>query len=184
MKRRYEEWTPRGAAVDLIASAEGICESYRTQGYDLTLRQLYYQFVSRGLIPNNQQSYKQLGSVINKARMAGLLDWDYIVDRTRNLRGTSHWSDPASVVRSAAYSYRLDKWSDQPVRVELWVEKEALAGVIERTAAELDLDWFACRGYVSQSEQWAAGRRFLNYIENGQRIVVLHLGDMTHPAST
>lgn len=156
MKRSYEEWNPRGEAVRIVAAAEQICRSYRTQGYDLTLRQLYYQFVARGYLPNHQRSYDRLGSIINKARMSGMLDWDYIVDRTRNLRGTSHWDDPSSVISSAANGYRNDKWADQPARVELWVEKEALAGVIERTANELDLDWFACRGYVSQSEQWAA----------------------------
>jgi hypothetical protein len=177
MKRLYEAWNPRADALQIIEAADAICRTYRAQGYDLTLRQLYYQFVARGILPNRQQSYDKLGSIISRARMSGLLDWDYIVDRTRNLRGTSHWSDPSSVIRSAAASFRRDKWLDQPVRVELWVEKEALAGVIERTAAELDLDWFACRGYVSQSEQWAAGQRLLRYIQGGQRVVILHLGD-------
>jgi hypothetical protein len=177
MKRAYQNWKPSAGSLALVDQAEAICNEYQAQGYDLTLRQLYYQFVSRDLIPNNLRSYKRLGSVINDARMGGMLDWDSIVDRTRNLRGTSHWSNPSSVIHSAASSYRIDKWHDQPTRVELWVEKEALAGVIERTAAALDLDWFACRGYVSQSEQWAAGRRFLNYIEDGQNVVILHLGD-------
>jgi hypothetical protein len=177
MRRAYETWNPRADAIQIIQAAEGICRAYRAQGYDLTLRQLYYQFVARGILPNSQKSYDKLGNIISRARMAGLLDWDYIVDRTRNLRGTSHWTSPASVINSAAASFRRDKWLDQPVRIELWVEKEALAGVIERTAAELDLDWFACRGYVSQSEQWAAGQRHLGYIEGGQRVLILHLGD-------
>lgn len=173
----YETWNPGSDALDTIRKAEAICRDYRSQGYDLTLRQLYYQFVARGWIENTQRSYKRLGDVVNKARMAGLLDWDYIVDRTRNLASQSHWTSPARIIQSAAAGFALDKWADQPARVEVWVEKEALAGVIAQVAERHDVDWFACRGYVSQSELWAAGQRLRTYIERGQRVVVLHLGD-------
>jgi hypothetical protein len=68
-------------------------------------------------------------------------------------------------------------WRDQPVRIEVWVEKEALAGVVERPAYEWNLAHFSCRGYVSQSEQWRAARRIHSYIKGGQRVIILHLGD-------
>src|ERR1044072_5302001 len=82
------------ASLDVIETAEGICDDYAAQGYDLTLRQLYYQFVARDLSPNTQQEYKRLGAIINDARLAGLIDWDHLVDRTRNLRGLDHWESP------------------------------------------------------------------------------------------
>lgn len=173
----YEDWNPRGDAWSMVQSANQIAATYSAQGYDLTLRQLYYQFVSRDLLPNNQKSYDKLGIIVNRARLAGLMDWDYIVDRTRNLESISHWDKPADVVAAAARSFRLDKWTDQPTRVEVWVEKEALAGVIERAAARTDCAWFSCRGYVSQSEMWGAGQRIGSYIQNGQNVVILHLGD-------
>ena len=177
MKQSYVSWTPSPASVEMIDQANAICADYKSQGYDLTLRQLYYQFVSRGLIENSQRSYKRLGDVINNARMAGRLDWWYIVDRTRNLAGGAHWTDPAEIVRSAATGYRIDKREDQEVYVEVWVEKEALAGVIGRAAHALDVNYFSCRGYVSQSEQHAAAERFQRRIEMGQKVVVVHLGD-------
>jgi hypothetical protein len=177
VKIKYEDWAPGTAALRTVEQAETICADYARQGYDLTLRQLYYQFVARDLIPNTQQSYKNLGSIINRARLAGLLDWNYIVDRTRNLRGVSHWTTPASVINSAAYGFRLDKWADQPTRVEIWVEKEALAGVVERVGTERDVDYFSCRGYVSQSELWGAGQRLKTAILADQNVVILHLGD-------
>ncbi len=176
-KIRYEDWNPGPDVRVEIRRAEAICRQYAAQGYDLTLRQLYYQFVASGWIANNLKSYKRLGEIINKARLAGLLDWHYIVDRTRNLAGTPHWSDPGSIVESAAASFRLDKWATQPRRVEVWVEKEALAGVVGRVAAEADVDYFSCRGYVSQSEQWRAARRLLGYLNGGQAVTILHLGD-------
>lgn len=177
MKIQYESWNPGRVALGEIERADAVCAAYAAQGYDLTLRQLYYVFVSRGWIPNSQASYKRLGSIINQARLAGLLDWNYIVDRTRNLAGVSHWRDPNSIIDASASSFRLDKWADQPRRVEIWVEKEALAGVIGRVATETDVDYFSCRGYVSQSEQWAAGQRLGRYLRAGQPVTVLHLGD-------
>ncbi|HET8683389.1 MAG TPA: hypothetical protein VFM54_16205, partial [Micromonosporaceae bacterium] len=176
-KIKYEDWTPGPSAVIDIERAERICTAYARDGYDLTLRQLYYQFVARGWVPNTMQSYKRLGDIVNRARLAGLLDWRYIVDRTRNLRGTSHWDSPSDIIDSAAASFHLDKWADQPTRVEVWVEKEALAGVVERAASAHDVDWFSCRGYVSQSELWAAGQRLRRYLRDGQDVVILHLGD-------
>ncbi|MCT2280655.1 hypothetical protein M3G91_23855 [Micromonospora chalcea] len=177
MKIHYEGWNPGPDARLDIRRAEAICEQYAEQGFDLTLRQLYYQFVSRDWIPNTVQSYKRLGNVINKARMAGLLDWHYIVDRTRNLTRNSHWNDPGDIMRGAARGYAIDKWADQPRRVEVWVEKEALAGIIGQVAGELDVAHFSCRGYVSQSELWRAGRRLGTYLDRGQAVTVLHLGD-------
>lgn len=177
MRRAYTEWAPRPDAVDIITKAEAVCRSYQTRGFDLTLRQLYYQFVARAWLPNTMQSYKRLGDIVNQARLAGLLSWDYIVDRTRNLAGNSHWTDPESIIDSAASSFRLDKWVGQATRVEVWVEKEALAGVIGQVARARDVDYFACRGYVSQSEQWRAARRIGNYMRAGQDVMILHLGD-------
>lgn len=177
MRIRYEDWNPGPSARATIAQAEAICRDYADQGFDLTLRQLYYQFVSRDLLDNTQRSYRRLGAVINRARLAGLLDWNYIVDRTRSLHGTTHWPAPGAMIASAADSYRLDKWTDQPRRVEVWVEKDALAGVIGRAVDAHDVDWFSCRGYVSQSELWSAAQRHLRYITGGQGVTVLHLGD-------
>lgn len=177
MRIAYETWNPTGETLSIIEQADAICRTYAAQGYDLTLRQLYYQFVARALIPNNDRSYNRLGRIVNKARLAGLLDWDYIVDRTRNLEHVPHWSSPSNVMRAAANGYARDKWATQPTRVEVWVEKEALAGVISQVADRHDVAWFSCRGYVSQSELWAAARRHYAYIEGGQNVVVVHLGD-------
>lgn len=177
MRIAYTSWAPRGDSLAMVERANAICREYRSQGYDLTLRQLYYQFVARGHIENNQRSYKRLGDVVNNARMAGLLDWDYIVDRTRNVKGGGGWDNPAQIIKASARSYSIDKRADQQIYLEVWVEKEALAGVIGRATYRLNLPHFSCRGYVSQSEQHAAAKRFLERIQAGQKVVVVHLGD-------
>lgn len=176
-KVAYVEKKFQAASMKLIEHADAIIVEYQAQGLTLTLRQLYYQFVSRDLLPNRQQSYSNLGSLINDARLAGLIDWEAIEDRTRNLKANSHWDAPGEIINSAARSYMRDRWADQPRRVEVWIEKEALAGVLEDACAELDVAFFACRGYTSVSELWRAGMRLKNYARNKQTPIVIHLGD-------
>ncbi len=174
------EYVPKNfsaRSLDVIDRANEILEEYERQGYDLTLRQLFYQFVSRALIPNRDAEYKKLGSIVNDARLAGLIDWDHIVDRTRYLRTVSSWDSPAAIIRDAARGYQRDLWEDQDTRIKVWIEKDALVGVIERACDELRVPFLSCRGYTSQSEMWGASQRFYRHTLNGKRVKVLHLGD-------
>jgi len=178
MKEQFIDWNPSGASAEIVNAAEAICRDYYRQGYNLTLRQLYYQFVARGLIANTTQSYKRLGSIVDSARLAGLLDWSYIEDRTRNVYRTDGADEsPEEAIAATAGGYARALWNDQPNHVEVWVEKEALAGVIQRAANEVGVNYFACRGYVSQSEMYSSGKRFRLLSQRGKKVTVLHLGD-------
>jgi hypothetical protein len=178
MKQQFITWNPRGDSLEMVRQANAICAEYARDGYDLTLRQLYYQFVARGLIPNTQRSYKNLGGIVDKGRLAGLIDWRYIVDRTRNAYSTDgRDTSPEEAIRSTAGGYRRALWETQPWNVEVWVEKEALAGVVQRAANEVGVVYFSCRGYVSQSEMYSAGNRFRWQHQDGKKNLLIHLGD-------
>jgi len=159
----------------LINRANEIIAEYLAAGYDLTLRQLYYQFVARGYLPNKQSEYSKLGSTINNARLAGYLDWDVIEDRTRSLHAYTHWNSPKEIITACAKQYKIDIWESQPTYIEVWVEKEALAGVVSKACSELRIPYFACRGYVSQSEMWRAAMRFQQKPQ--MEVLIIHLGD-------
>lgn len=174
-KIRYIEHTFRADTLAVIDQAERVCTEYAGQGFILTLRQLYYQFVARGWLPNTQREYKRLGEIMNDARLAGLIDWNHLEDRTRNLQRLSSWSSPGGIIQSAARSYHTDLWQDQNYRVEVWIEKDALAGVFERVCQDNDVPYFSCRGYTSQSELWGAGQRLRRYW--GRTPIILHFGD-------
>lgn len=163
--------------LKIIDVANQILQEYAAQGFVMTLRQTYYQFVARGYIPNKDTEYKRLGGIISDARLAGLLDWNYLEDRTRNVKENSSWDSPADIIESAARSYHEDLWDEQENRVEVWIEKDALVGVIETTCRDLDVPFFSCRGYTSQSEMWAAAMRLRRHAQSGQQPVILHLGD-------
>jgi hypothetical protein len=174
---KYQQKKFDPATLKVISQANQILEDYTAQGYDLTLRQLYYQFVSRGIIPNNDKQYKRLGSIINDARLAGLVDWSHITDRTRNLRSHAHWTSPQSIIDACAKQYMIDKWDRQENYVEVWVEKDALVGVLEVACGALDVPYFSCRGYTSQSEMWAAAMRLIHRSTQGHEVHIIHLGD-------
>lgn len=174
----YEPKKFRAEALKIIERSNQIIAEYATQGYDLTLRQIYYQFVSRGWISNKDSEYKRLGTVISDARLAGLIDWNAITDRTRNLRGLTRWSNPQEIMAAIADQYHESWWDSQEFYVEVWVEKDALIGVVGRACEALDVPYFSCRGYTSQSEMWIAGRRLGDQMDlYEKKVVVIHLGD-------
>lgn len=160
-----------------IVVANNIINSYHSQGYDLTVRQLYYQFVARGHIPNQPEEYSKLQGLLNDARLAGLIDWDAIVDRTRNLRALHHYSHPRDPIGEASESFRFWKWEKQPHYVEVWVEKDALLSIVGQMANKYDVPYFSCRGYTSVSEVHSAAMRFQYEQEEGKTCHVIHLGD-------
>ena len=180
MKECYVEKRFKKSSLDLITIINTIIEDYKNQGYELTLRQVYYQLVARGYIPNNERSYKNIGELISNGRLAGLIDWSAIVDRTRYLRKNTHWSSPSEIVRAAARQYAIDKRVNQPNYIEVWVEKDALINIVEGICKLLDVPCFSCRGYVSQSEMYEAAERIKNElyrIGGKERAYIIHLGD-------
>lgn len=173
----YEKKKFSRESQDLIEVCDEICARYARKGLDMTLRQLYYQLVKANVIPNEEKSYKRIGTLISDARRAGLIDWNHIIDRTRNLRQADSWDDPADIVTDCASSYRVDRWEGQETQVEAWVEKDALVGVIARAADPFSLPYFACRGYCSDSEMWSAAMRIRKRVKQGRNTLILHLGD-------
>lgn len=177
MKEQFITKRFNEANMALIAHADTILVEYRGQGYTLSLRQLYYQMVSRDIIPNNSKSYKHLGEVVSDARLAGLLDWGMIEDRGRDYTLPSHWDEPEDIVRAAWSSYRIDKWANQPWHVEVMCEKDALSGVLEPVAHRLDIGFTANKGYSSSSALYEASKRIGGAARSGKTIAVLYFGD-------
>lgn len=175
----YRPTNFQAKTLAVIDQANAIIREYDEQGFDLTLRQLYYQFVARDLLANRQTEYNRLGEIVSAARLAGYIDWSSIVDRTRNVRENPHWESPADMMRACVEQYNEDRWAGQDVRLEVWIEKDALLGVIEDVCRRNDVRFFSCRGYVSQSEMWVAACRLRGYADDNDEVpaVVLHLGD-------
>jgi hypothetical protein len=162
--------------LQLIEQANEIIAEYA--GITMNLRQVFYQFVARNLIPNDKKNYVNLGqTVVRNGRRAGLIDWDSIEDRTRNLHSPLTFAHPGERLRLAADNYKEDLWLGQEYRPEVWVEKEALIGTVEGVCKEFRVPYFANRGNNSDSEMYAAGKRFEDYAGDGLTPIVFYLGD-------
>lgn len=177
MKEFYTGTNFRKKSLTLIVRANQIIEQYQEAGYRMSLRQLFYQLVGRNIIPNTYKSYKNFGALLTNARNAGLTDWAAIEDRTRPRLINAHWKSPEIGVESLSKQFRINLWEKQDYFVEVWVEKEALSGVIEPICNRLDVGYVACKGYMSTSAMYKAGQRFAEASMNGKLLKIIHLGD-------
>lgn len=154
-----------------------IIEEYADQGYTLTLRQLYYQLVSRDIIPNLQKEYAKLSGLLVKGRMAGVVDWDAIEDRTRS-PDIPYWvEDVEDAIEDTIRQFRLDRQRDQDVYIELWVEKDALSGVLKKITSKYHINLMVNRGYSSCSAMHDAFKRLKQKEMAGKETHILYLGD-------
>jgi hypothetical protein len=154
-----------------------IIEEYRLAGYILTLRQLYYQLVSRDIIPNQQNEYSKLSTLLVKGRMAGEVDWSAIEDRIRT-PFLPYWvTGIEDALEDTIDQYRLDRQENQKVYIELWVEKDALSGVLKSMTSYYHINLMVNRGYSSCSAMYDAQRRFIYQAMKGKIIHILYLGD-------
>lgn len=154
-----------------------IIEEYANQGYVLTLRQLYYQLVSRDLIPNLKKEYAKLSGLLVKGRMGGIVDWDAIEDRTRTPYVPYSVDDIKDAIEDTINQYRLDRQRDQDVYIELWVEKDALSGVLKRITSKYHIKLMVNKGYSSCSAMHDAFKRLKIQEDDGKETHILYLGD-------
>jgi hypothetical protein len=160
-KEKFVEHSFNKASLALIGTCSGILEEYRQQGYRLSLRQLYYQLVARDFIENSVKSYKRTGDLVSNARKAGLLDWEMIEDRGREAVVNSHWKGQGNYV-------------------EVFVEKDALSGILLPVCRALDVRFTANKGYSSDSAMYEAAKRLIYagyYGDDIKNVHVIYLGD-------
>lgn len=176
MKIAFRKNTLRADRLARVKTINGIIEEYQDAGYRLTLRQLYYQLVSRDVIPNKQREYANLSSLLTDARMMGLVDWSAIEDRLRRPEQPSAWNSPEDALESLASQYEKPRQEGQNVYVEVWVEKDALSGVLSRVTEKYHIPILVNRGYSSASAMYEAYRRFKSKTP-WQKIRIIYLGD-------
>ena len=173
-KIAYEKRRFAAKTALVIDQANEIMKEYDS----MTLRALYYQFVARDYLENTMRNYKKLGDIIRNARMAGMISWDLMTDRTRSLYGHNTYDDISQAFVYASYSYKEDLHIDQPNYIEVWCEKDALTGTINRPCNERRINYFPTKGYPSISALKEAADRFQNQIDMGKNVIILYLSDL------
>jgi len=157
--------------IVMLNTINGILESYTEDGYVLTLRQLYYQLVSRDIIPNNDKEYAKLSKILTKGRMAGIVDWAAIEDRVRRPKLPYWVKNVKHAIEDTIEQYRLNRMKGQERTVEIWVEKDALSNVLYRVSEKYHIRLMVNRGYSSVSAMYDAFNRL------SSDDIILYFGD-------
>lgn len=179
MKIAYEDKLRlNNANKERLETINGIIEEYLDDDYVLTLRQLYYQLVSRDVIENNQKEYSKLSILLKRGRMAGIVDWDAIEDRGRQPKLPYSVTGIKDALSDTVEQYRLNRMEGQDKYIEVWVEKDALSNVFLRVTEEFHINLMVNKGYSSCSAMHEAFKRFKrNMVLNGQDGLILYFGD-------
>ncbi len=172
MIEKFEQARMRKGTLSKLEQINSIIKEYVKDDYKLTLRQLYYQLVSRDIIPNDVKEYDRLSTLLTKGRMVGIVDWDAIEDRLR-VPYIPYWvTGTKDAINEAISRYRLDRQRGQDVYIEVWVEKDALSGVLRRVTEHYHINLMVNRGYGSTTAMYDAYRRYM-----GKNVKILYLGD-------
>jgi hypothetical protein len=175
--RAYRQDNLRADTLATIERINEVLADADRDNVEMSLRQVYYKFVKNLWCPNSDREYKKLGNALDAGRMNGLISWTAIVDMNRSLYGTSTQDAPEQLLEGLDRKFHLDLWADQQWRPEVWVEKLGMLNVIGGICSQLRVDYYACKGYDSQTMIWQAGRRMARYISKGQRPIIFHMGD-------
>lgn len=140
----------------------------------MTLRQLFYALTVQGVIEKEEREYAAVGVQLLKLRRAGRIPWSAIADNTRWVRKPETFRGPEHAIRATAAFYRRALWADADFRVEVWCEKDAIAGVIIDATDELDVPFYVARGFASETYAHAAAEAI---VEDGRTCFVYEFGD-------
>jgi len=145
-----------------------------------TVRSLYYQAVLSTVLDfitkdsnGAKSNYTAVQSRVLDLRHEGLINWDWVIDSSRADYSYSRWSAPTDFAQIAPLYYRLDLWSDQPIRPIVLVEKDGQIPVYREHAESFGVDVWACKGYGSSSHLRLLALSIREHLEAGQRVKVL-----------
>jgi len=150
----------------------------------MTLRQLFYRLVSKHVFPNNLNSYKKLSKMLVKARELGEVPDRYLEDRTRTtIGGDSGFESPGDFIstytnwfKSSWERFTMPLWANQPQRIEVWVEKDALSRLCSEVSEGFNVITCPSKGYSSYSYVKRAVRR-MDDDYGTKEVVILYFGD-------
>jgi hypothetical protein len=143
-------------------------------GRPMTVRQVFYQATVRGLVEKAESGYSKVQTDLTVMRRTGELPYDWLADNTRWQRKPRTFDSIEQALRDTAQFYRKSLWTDVDCYVEIWLEKDALAGVVLPVTSQFDVPLMVARGYASLSFLHSAAE-YINTLDIPAYIY--HLGD-------
>ena len=143
----------------------------------VTVRQLYYRLVTLNLCAKSENGYKSVQRVCANMRNDGILPWLWITDQTRWQRKPDSYDNLQDALENMQAYYRRDLWRAQDNYVEIWIEKEALAGVAYPITSDWDVPLMVSKGFSSLTYLYNAAQTFKHKTELGKVCHIYYFGD-------
>jgi hypothetical protein len=140
----------RATEVEAEARREALLDII-DDGKPMTVRQVFYQATVRGLVEKAESGYAKVQTDLTVMRRAGDLPYDWLADNTHWQRKPRTFSSVEEALKETAKFYRKSLWDDADAYVEIWLEKDALSGVIYPITSMYDVPLMVARGYASLS---------------------------------
>lgn len=160
-----------------LAVCLAIMRVFDDVGTPMTVRQMFYRLVSVGAVDKAEKSYRKVQYHLLNMRRHGVVPYTFIADNTRWMRKPNTWDSADEMLTASAASYRRALWTNQPHYVEVWVEKDALAGVIGEITRELDVALMVTRGFPSETFQYEAAQTIIANNRRSKVCNIFYFGD-------
>src|SRR6516162_1457218 len=132
---------------DEIETIRVAIDAILTDDYPQTVRQVFYQLVTRGTIEKTEKEYQGVViRLLSEMRLDGRIPWDWIVDESRRTRITQTFDNISDALQDTAKFYRRSALRECSDYLEIWSEKEALAGIIYDVASDYDVPVVVSKG--------------------------------------
>ena len=163
----------RATAAEVEARREALLDIIEA-GRPMTVRQVFYQATVRGLVEKAESGYGKVKTDLAIMRRDGSLSYDWLADNTRWQRKPRTFSSVEEALRDTAAFYRKSLWTDATSYVEIWLEKDALSGVVYPVTSMYDVPLMVARGYASLSFLYSAAE-YISTLD--VPTYIYHLGD-------
>ena len=164
----------RRSKSEIAAIRDSIYEAL-AEDHPMTLRGVFYRLVSLGVVAKTENEYKTtVGRLLLEMRRDGTVPYQWVSDGTRLMRKPDTWDDLDDALYYTAQTYRRSVWNTQPDYVEVWSEKEAIAGILHEVTSVWDVPLMIARGFSSETFLWRAAQEIKRI---GKPTYLYHFGD-------
>lgn len=167
----------RGKAAKTVEIVQTAVDILKESKFPLTIRRLYYELISKGVIENSAKSYTSMVTKLNAARWDGDVPVELlgkIIDGGREPLRVLSWANIAAYAPTAAAIYERDRWENQSAYVELWVEKQAIVSLLEDVCSENHVVLRPLHGFNSFTAIHLTAKDLLKIHKN---ITIFYFGD-------
>lgn len=173
----FQDKLGRPPRRDTVHIYLGIMRAFQSAGVPQTVRQIFYQCTVLGVVDKTENGYHKVADHLLNMRRAGIVRYDWVADNTRWMRKPRTYDNLQEFLKISRDSYRRALWAESDAYVELWCEKDALAGVLAEVTDSYDVPLMVSRGFASESYLFEAAQTIKAKTAAGKRAYVYHFGD-------